>query len=609
MKKFCFFLIAIQIATFARADYFEKLPYSITQPDGSTFSCFITGDEFYSRIHDINNFTIIQAADGYYYYAELERGILKPSLHIPGEVNPQAAGLVAGARITSVDYRSRYEKMTRYRTLKSSQSAKSLNTGILNNVVIYIRFADDTEFTSPRQAFYDTFNPSSGLTLNSYFREVSYNKLEIKSSHYPACDLTTNLSYKDYRNRSFFEPYNAVTNTDGYRNNDEKALREHSLLADAVTWVNLHSAIPASLDIDSNDDGKVDNVCFIIRGGGDSWNELLWSHRWALYTKDIRINGFQVYDYTFQPEGQLSVKTLCHEMFHVIGAPDLYHYENQGDINPVGCWDLMEGGFGHMTAYMKWKYTGNSWITEIPEINVSGTYRLNPLTSVDDNCFMIKSPFSEDEYFVIEYRKRTGTFESSLPGSGLIVSRVNPVMNGNSSGPPDEVYIFRPGGTTTANGNYYEAFLNSSSGRTVINDSSNPASFLRDGRAGGLHISEVREEGGQIVFKVTLSQDLTTDNNIESKANLVTSEMVSEAEPQFSVYPNPASTHIKISFPESAEATNLEIRDIKGTLVYSGSSEYSGNTMLVDLSGKTSGMYIIEIRRGNSRKSVNLIKL
>ena len=95
---------------------------------------------------------------------------------------------------------------------------------------------------------------------------------------------------------------------------------------------------------------------------------MLWAHRWTLFSQNVYINGKRVYDYTFQPEGQVAVRTICHEMFHALGAPDLYHYTNQGVISPAGTWDIMDGGSGHMLAYMKWKYSNHSWINNIPEI-------------------------------------------------------------------------------------------------------------------------------------------------------------------------------------------------------------------------------------------------
>ena len=282
-------------------------------------------------------------------------------------------------------------------------------------------------------------------------------------------------------------------------------------MRDAITWINATSAVPAGLNIDTDNDGNVDNVCFFIKGNSGAWADLLWAHRWALYTYNVQINGKSVWDYTFQPENQVGVTTLCHEMFHTLGAPDLYHYYNDTHISPAGYWDLMESGSGHMTAYMKWKYSDQTWISSIPEITTSGTYTLNPITSATNNCFKIKSPNSTNEYFVVEYRQKTGTFEGNVPGSGLIVYRINPLYDGNADGPPDELYIYRPNGTLSDNGSPNSAHLSAGSGRTEINDATNPSSFLSSGSAGGLDIWGVTAAGSTISFNVGLINTYSVD--------------------------------------------------------------------------------------------------
>ena len=60
---------------------------------------------------------------------------------------------------------------------------------------------------------------------------------------------------------------------------------------------------------------------------------------------------------------------------------------------------------------------------------------------------------------MVEYRKKTGTFETNIPGSGLIVYRIDTRENGNAEGPPDDVYVYRPGGTLTNNGTPNNAFF------------------------------------------------------------------------------------------------------------------------------------------------------
>jgi len=218
---------------------------------------------------------------------------------------------------------------------------------------------------------------------------------------------------------------------------------------------------------------------------------------------------------------------ICHEMFHSLGAPDLYHYENltAEPISPAGSWDLMDGLTNppqYMSAYMKYRY--GKWINSIPEITVSGTYTINPLHESSNNCYKIPSFTSSDEYFVVEYRDKTSSvYENSLPGSGLIVYRINSNRHGqgNSAGPPDEVYVYRPNGNVNKNGNPNLAHFNSNVGRTSINDVTNPSSFLSDGTPGGLNISDIGTPGNTISFHVTIPEQQLT---IPSDGTTINSE-------------------------------------------------------------------------------------
>lgn len=502
MKKAFLFLTMIMLLHSVKASYFEKIPYTIKQPDGSEINCFITGDEFYHRIHDKDDYTIVQAPDGYYYYAEWDGDLVKPSVFKVNSIDPVAAGLTKGVKVSASEYRFRYSMMNDSKTTRRG-ILKAPVSGLLNNIVIYIRFADDPEFTTPRQEYMNLFGAETGRSMKTYFREVSYDKLNIESYHYPG-STGVNRSYQDSHNRNYFLTYNATTNPEGYRNYNERYIREQTLLTDAVQWINENSPVTGSLNIDADDDQLIDNVCFIIRGHSAEWSELLWGHKWNLSMNDVFINGKLINNYTFQPENHANLTVLCHEMAHSLGSPDLYHYENQGVISPVGCWDLMGGGSGHMLAYMKWRYSGSSWINTIPVIETSGAYRINPLTSPGNNCYKIKSPVSEDEFFIVEYRIKSGSFESNLPGSGLLVYRIDTRYFGDANGPPDEIYVFRPGGSINADGESTEAFLCESSGRISINDNSDPCSFLQNGDPGGLLISGIREENGQMVFNVTI---------------------------------------------------------------------------------------------------------
>ena len=499
MKHFLIFTAMLIVALNAGAARFSFLPYSVTQPNGAVISCFVSGDEYFNWLHDKDGYTIIQADDGYYYYGETVGDIVIPTRFLAGEMNPAQAGLAKWAKISAKEY----QKRRNFYAKDVDKTVMAPHTGTLNNLVVYIRFNDDTEFDTPRQTYDNLFNLPEGTSLKSYFTEVSYNNLTISSTHYPACDLTTNFSYRDSHNRNYFQPYNATTNPNGYTES-QRTQREHALLKDAIAWINANSPIPGNLNIDGDNDGKVDNVCFVIRGTNGAWAELLWAHRWALFTYNVYINGKRVYDYTFQPETQVDANTLCHEMFHALGSPDLYHYTDNG-IAPVGPWDIMESGFAHMGAYMKWRYAGHAWINTIPEITTSGTYTLHPLASSSNNCYKIASPNSLSQYFVVEYRKKIGTYEGTLPGSGLLIYRIDTTLDGNAGGPPDGVYIYRPGGTLSNNGSPGIANYSAESGRTEMNDNTDPTSFLQDGTPGGLYLMNVTSADTVISFTVNVT--------------------------------------------------------------------------------------------------------
>ncbi|NTW31444.1 MAG: M6 family metalloprotease domain-containing protein [Bacteroidetes bacterium] len=569
-KKALFISALLLIITIARAAYFERLPYTITQPDGKTISCFVSGDEFFNWIHDSEGYTIIQASNGFYYYAVRNGDLLKPSIYLANNVDPASVGIEKWNKISKTEYQRRRDKMFKYKTTSKDGPSKAPLSGIINNLTVYIRFSDDAEFTTTRQSFDDKLNPATGVALKSYFKEVSYNNLTISSTHYPACALTTNLSYQDTHTRGYFQPYNATTNTLGYNNDADRTSREQTLLFDAITWINANSPVPGTLNIDSDGDNKVDNVCFIIKGNSDGWEDLLWSHRWSLYSKTVNINGKRVYAYTFQPENQVIVRTLCHEMFHTLGAPDLYHYNDGGlNISPVGSWDLMENGSGHMLAYMKWKYTGKTWINSVPEISTSGTYTLNPITSAAGNCYKIASPNSTGEYFMVEYRNKSGTFESNVPGSGLIVYRIDTSETGNASGPPDEIYIYRPGGTNTTNGTPNSAFFSSGAGRTSINDATDPGSFLQDGSAGELNISNITTAGSTISFDVTfgpmtfISSTATQDNVTSVMPGSNDAEVIG-----FEIDTHGSSSPINVTELTMSMAGTTNINDINNIKIY-----------------------------------------
>ncbi|MDR0206345.1 MAG: M6 family metalloprotease domain-containing protein [Bacteroidales bacterium] len=530
-KKFILSIFFFAFSLITYASYLENFPITVTQPDGEIVHCFTTGDEFYNRVHDANGFTLIRCSQtGVVVYAKLENDELVSTGYRVGTIDPASIGLTPGIIISA-------EKREQLRsdflsTMSSSKSKEGVlqrgggeeepeimrvgqNNGTINNLVVYIRFSDQTEFSAKGTTYRNMFNleQTNTASMYSYFKTVSHEKTLINTTFYPVATGSTIVSYQDIYPRNYYEPWNATTNPNGWQgsnNGDERRLREHQLLQRAIAHI--HDQVPATLNLDFNCDGRVDNVCFIIRGATTAWATLLWPHRWALYSYNVQLHGKQVYDYNFQIETSLDgsgVGVLTHEMFHTLGSPDFYRYTNT-TITPAGYWEVMASDGNppqSSTAYVKWKYGG--WIDGIPEIKQNGTYTLNNVLSPTNYAYKIASPNSATEYFVIEYRDNTLYYDSRAPGRGIIIYRINPALNGNADGPPDELYVFRPGGSNnTVNGTINSAHFSSNTGRTTFNDTSNPPCFLANNTPGGIHIRNIGLVGTTMSFEVVMTKHI-----------------------------------------------------------------------------------------------------
>lgn len=505
----CFILFFLLFPVISFGAYLKNVPQKVILPDHSIIHCFASGDEFFNYLHDENGFTLIFADDGFLYYAIKDGPLLKPSAYRAMSVNPVSVGIQPYNLIPNFAYQQM--KKSALSIGVPANSPKAPHSGTFYNLAVFIRFSDDGEYTEPKTYFDNMFNDASpnANSVHNYYYEASYESLEIFTSLYPTSSGTTVVSFQDSHPRNYFSPYNATSNPNGYQG-AEKWEREHAMLKAAVNYIS--GQVPASLNIDLDYDGNVDNVCFILKGPTDGWSNILWPHMATLGEPWVYIHGKHVVDYNIQLQVDLHTHgtgVLCHEMFHTIGAPDLYHYDPvYGGLQPVGKWDLMDVTTNppqNMCAYLKYKY--GHWILPgyLTPLNTTNYYTLSPLNStLGYHCFKINSPYSVNEFFIVEYRKKIGTFESSLPGEGLVIYRINTNYYGNGGYDGttgfDEVYAYRPGGTTTLNGFPDNANYSQFVGRTAMNCATNPTPYLTHGESGGLDIREITDNNGSLTF-------------------------------------------------------------------------------------------------------------
>ena len=398
------------------------------------------------------------------------------------------------------------------------------NKGDLSNLVCFVRFLDednDEMFERPFSAYEQLFNDDTqgANSVYNYFREASYGQLAWKSSFFPEAVDGRVISYRASRERGYYKEKSSI-NELGYEDDVDKVAREQALIREVAAW--LSDALPEDASLDADDDGIVDNMCIVLSGRSELSNRhLLWPHRSdlalpdekAIYIKGKKLVGYlMVFDdangwASLEPV-PLNTGVICHEMSHSLGTYDLYHVND--DLNPVGVWDLMSDNLlvpQQMSAYTKYRYCG--WIDEIPEISEPGTYVLNPVggEKKENVAYKIR-PIGSEEYFVVEYRRREGsTFDSGLPESGLLVYRINPAYTGgnvnyNGTTRLDEVYVFRPGGTTTADGNIEKAAFSEESGRTAFGGDAEVKPFYSDGTVARFALTHISSCGETLSFNL-----------------------------------------------------------------------------------------------------------
>ena len=131
---------------------------------------------------------------------------------------------------------------------------------------------------------------------------------------------------------------------------------------------------------------------------------------------------------------------------------------------------------------------------------------MNPVggSSKENIAYKIK-PTGSDEYFIVEYRKKAGTFDIGLPSSGLLVYRINPNVTGgnlnyNGTTRLDEQYLFRPGGTTKLDGDISKAAFSAESGRTSLGGTADFKPFYSDGKEAKFALANISSCGETISF-------------------------------------------------------------------------------------------------------------
>ncbi|HEX2978702.1 MAG TPA: M6 family metalloprotease domain-containing protein [Anaerolineaceae bacterium] len=355
---------------------------------------------------------------------EIEHGIVVPPEGAPSE-NPNAAGLSRPGANTSPE-------MSTATTTSGAQSFKVLT--------VLASFSDKPGVTSP--SYFNNLlfaDPVAGRgSVRDYYNEVSYGQVDISTNTSPTAWIDVGHPISDYDNNNYC--YDGV-----YPNNCQKLAEDLVDMLDPT--VNF-------ADYDNDGDGYVDTLVIVHAGRPAEYTGVrgqIWSHSWSL-RNPRHYDGVWISDYVILPEyfndptpGDMTIGVFAHELGHSLwNMPDLYDRDNSSE--GIGNWSLMASGSwngpGSMgdspawpDAWTRWVmgWIDPAWVTTSVEGEMIRP--VDEASPTDPQVYGIyNDQLGPGEFFMIENRQQTpGGYDEYLPGSGLLVWRIDHAMGYNQN--------------------------------------------------------------------------------------------------------------------------------------------------------------------------------
>ncbi len=446
---------------------------------------------------------------------------------------------------------------------ETSNEARTATPRQLTNLAIFISFdSDSTKVPHPLDDAQSVENAEKIFNSDELFDmestkgtiKVPSFKKYYETQSYGALSMTTEIlprkdgkvtSYRDPNPIGYYLRYDASSNPIGYKDKAESLKRETELVNNAVSYiasyVDTMNLTPE--DLDSDGDGKVDAITFIIEGQKNlpatvAWGELLWSHMMDNTSIEKQLLGKEVSAYTIlyaddytETAGLFSLNrgtygTILHEFGHVLGYKDLYRYGDSAS-KPVGFYDIMGNTVGsnpqHFLTYFTSEYNrATNWHEPLETIDKTTKnvtiYKPKFIDKSEKRAVKLLIDGTPNQFFVVEYHEKQNTYDDyAADESGIIIYRVNEDNkylgngDGTNSGQYEHVYVFRPGETAlgAGKGKLSQATLNMrrpTFGKDIaIGDKTfdNESLFLSNGTNTGIKIKVTNETAESITFDVT----------------------------------------------------------------------------------------------------------
>ncbi len=439
----------------------------ITQPDGSTVTAELRGDEYFSFYVTADGTPMKRDTDGYLRYvaATADGGIelvaSKPAGNsenvfrafatIAGERHAEAAAAGNATALTSAPEQSNPRDDMPWTGLGLMNRQNFPRVGNIKSVVILVEYTD-VSFTTENPADFFT-RMINGEDFSDYGAVGSARKYFIDNSmgqFVPDFDVYGPV--KVSHNRAYY----------GAESGSRHDIRPGEMVNEAVNLVNSQYPDADFSQYDLDNDGYIDNVYVIYAGQGQATYggpDTIWPHSSTL-TNGVLVDGVRLGRYACSNEWEYNrpdgIGTFIHEFSHVMGLPDLYATDYTGAVTP-GAWTVMDQGPYNGEGmcppyYTAYERNALGWI-DLDVIDGPLNGKLYPIQ--DNKAYIIPSVIT-NEFFLLEYRNRTG-WDARTPGNsgGMLVWHINydpQIYNYNIvNNDPDKQYVnIIKAGTTEA---------------------------------------------------------------------------------------------------------------------------------------------------------------
>ena len=510
MKRIASLLLGLCVAVMAWAVPANPRPAVLVQPDGSQVTARLCGDEFYHFNTTLDDYTIIQDASGAWTYAVQKGDDLVPSGVMAHDAGNRTAAELALLASTSRHLTSRRAVANSHVLRASAQGpayARSFDLSKFRGLIILIEPSD--------------LSFSMGSNTVNFYNEIinSHNLTKVSFGNYGSWTGSVRDYFYDNTMGVFdpvFDIYGPVKVSYASQEFNDQG---RSAFREALSKMN--STIDYA-QYDGDNDGKVDNVCFVVAGYGSNVtgnpSGLLWPHESTSLGQGT-YDGKRIDKYSCSTEmgggygyGEVDgIGTFCHEFTHVLGYPDMYDadYATNGQSHDPGSWDIMAGG-----SYLNGSRTPAGYslferyalgFANPPRISSEGSYTLNVLGDSNEGL-ILRTPVNK-EYFFLENRQKTSKWDRYLPGHGMLVARVDStipvrwVTNKVNNYSDHNCYELLRAGNTTYGDLASDPFPGTY-GVSILTNSTQPNLKTWNGTENGYSIMGITETNGVISFNV-----------------------------------------------------------------------------------------------------------